>query len=393
MVKAADAAVEAGFDVRFVSVDFADWAARLDETLVARRRWRWHPVPLRRATHPMRSRFVSARHRAARALAGALTPERAPLTVCVSAYARTHRELVAAILAEPGDLIYGGTVGALAATVVSARRAGCAFALDLEDYHLAESEDADAALTHALAARVLPHAVRDARFVTTASGPMASQYTHACGIKPLVIHNVVPKPTRQAAIELSAGPLSLYWFSQTIAAGRGLEDVVTAVARAGIDAELHLRGSRGEAFVEQLRRDAQERGARIRIVVHGPGPADDMVALCRPHAIGLSLESTGVLNRDVCVSNKVLTYLAAGLAVVATRTQGHLAVAEHAPKALACYASGDVDALAHILRQWDEDRALLRSARCASLQAAERRFHWEHPLERDALVDALVGAA
>ena len=388
MVKAADAAVDAGFKVRLVSVDSVDWAAPLDAALVSQRRWEWTRVRLRRAEHPLRRRWVSARHRTARIIAATVHPQRAWLRLAIRAYARTHAELVRAIMAAPFDLVYGGTVGALAATAEAAHRAGRPFGLDLEDYHLDESEDADARLTHALADRVVRTSLRGARFLTTASVPMAQRYDRDCGVSPHVVHNVVPRPAAPTGADVPRGPLQFYWFSQTVGPGRGLEEMVAAVAAAGIEAALHLRGSRGEDFVRSLRRDAQDRGARLSITLHPPAAADDMVALCREHTVGLALEQGAVVNRDVCVTNKVLTYLAAGVAVIATATSGHEFVASHAPEALACYPAGDVAALATILRRWDTDRDALARARAASWHAAEERFFWEHPLERGMLMRA-----
>lgn len=392
MVKAADAAHDAGFAVRLVSVDFADWAASLDAGVVSRRNWEWSRVRLRGAEHPLRSRWVSARQRTARALAATMSPQRAWLQLAITAYARTHAELVNAILAAPFDLVYGGTVGALAATAEAARRANRPFGLDLEDYHLDESEEADAGLTHALAGRVVRTSLCGARFVTTASVPMAQRYERDCGVSPHVIHNVVPRPAAPLHREVPRGPLQLYWFSQTVGPGRGLEEIVAAVAAAGIEAALHLRGSRGEDFVQALRRDARDTGAHLSITLHPPAAADDMVALCREHMIGLALEQGAVVNRDVCVTNKVLTYLAAGMAVIATATSGHRFVADHAPAALACYPAGDIAALALMLRRWDSNREELARARAASWHAAETRFHWEHPRERGALLQAFEGA-
>jgi glycosyltransferase involved in cell wall biosynthesis len=392
MVKAADAAVEAGFAVRFVSVDVADWAARLDGDLVRVRRWRWDRVRLRKAEHPLRSRWVSARHRAARAVAARVSGERLATSLAVLAFARTHSELVRAILAEPFDFVYGGTVGALAATAEAARRANRPFAIDLEDYHPGESSDADADLTHRLAASVLRYALDRPAFVTTASVPMAREYEAVFAINARVIHNVMPRSLSPGSFDVDRGPLKLYWFSQTVAAGRGLEEIVDGIALAGIEAELHLRGANGDAFVEQLRLKAHAHGARLEIHLHPPALADHMVDLCRQYAVGLALEQPDALNRDLCVTNKVLTYLSAGLAVLATSTQGHRFVAQNAPSAMACYDCGDTLALASALKRWNDDRPRLAAARRASWQAAEARFHWEHPLERGALVRALEEA-
>lgn len=389
MVKVADAAADAGYDVTFVSVDYIDWAARFDDELVSRRTWKWKRVALRRTTHPLASRWVSARHRLARVGASIVGPSRTPLRLVAHAYARSHSELTAAILEEPFDFVYGGTVGALLATAEAARRARRPFALDFEDFHPAESEDADATLTHGLAARAVRAAAEGAAFHTAASTPIADAYAEQFGIRPLVVLNTVPRPTAPPGLTASAGPLKLYWFSQLIGPRRGLDDVVRAIAAASIPAELHLRGSARGSFLKELEAIARSERADVRISVHPPAAPDDMVRLCARFDVGLSLEQEGVLNRALCLPNKPLTYLAAGLAIIATDTPGQRSLSDITGDAVWWYRPGDIDGLARGLRRWHDDRAALARAREHSYAAALSRFHSEHPLERGVLVAAL----
>jgi glycosyltransferase involved in cell wall biosynthesis len=389
MVKAADAAVEAGFVVRFVSVDYLDWASRLDDDLVPRRAWTWTRVPLARASHPISSRWVSVRQKVARTTAVLATPAWTPLSAVTRAYARTHPELLAAILEEPFDFVYGGTVAALAATAEAAERAGRPFGLDFEDFHPAESEDDDADLTHALATRVIRHVIGRAVFTTAASAPMADAYRDEFGTRPIVLHNVVPRPTQMSPRPAANGALKLYWFSQVIGPKRGLEDVVRAVGAAAIPAEMHLRGVPRASYIESLRELAYQERARLEIVVHEPTAPDAMVERCAPFDIGLSPEQEGVRNRALCVPNKPLTYLAAGLATIATDTPGQRTLSHDAGEGIWFYRPGDIAGLAEGLERWHRDREALARAQRAAFRAAVQRFHWEHPLERGALIDAM----
>ena len=80
----------------------------------------------------------------------------------------------------------------------------------------------------------------------------------------------------------SAPGLRLYWFSQTIGAGRGLEEVVRAVGLAGIPAELHLRGRPANGYLETLRALTTTAAPKARIFVHEPSPPDEMARECSP---------------------------------------------------------------------------------------------------------------
>jgi hypothetical protein len=400
MLKAADALAGAGHRVRVVSTRHVDWAAAAD--LDARRsregRWDWVAIDYRRHRAPRTWLWTGARMRIARGLAARLGPARLPVAVAACALSRAHPELLRAALAVPADLFYGGSVGALAAAAAAGRRSGVPYALDLEDFHAAEAERGPgSALAHALVARVERAALPGAAWLTAGSGPIASAYRDAYGVAATAIHNTFPLPRAAPALARTAGRgLSLYWFSQTIGPGRGLEDAVCAMGLAGIPGELHLRGRAVVPYLDALRRLAAGAAPALRIVHHEPAPPDAMGDLCAPHDVGLSLEQPQVLNRDLCLTNKVFTYMLAGLPVVLTATRGHRALAGDLEEGALTYPAGDIGALARGLERWAGDDALLARARRASWEAARRRWHWEHAEERGALlagVAAVLGRA
>lgn len=392
MVKAADALAAADFDVRLVSVNYLPFAEDADRDLFARRSWRWTQVQVSRRTTPARSRLVSARHRLSRAVVQAVGAAHAPNLCVVRAYGRTHPELVSAILSEPFDFIYGGTSGALNAIAEAARRAARPYALDLEDLHTGESRDADAALTHALARAVLRQVLPAASFVTTASTPMADMYAQEFGIAPLVLLNVCDQPDACPPKPADGRTLELYWFSQTIGPARGLEDVVRAAGKARICASFHLRGRPLGDYVGQLRALAAAQASELEIVVHPQLPPDALVCESARHHIGLSTEIGDTMNSQVCVSNKLLTYFAAGLAAIATATVGQRSLAAEIETATRWYSPGDVGTLATLLAEWNRDRESLATASRASAAAFRRRLHWSHESESGALLAAVEDA-
>ena len=117
-----------------------------------------------------------------------------------------------------------------------------------------------------------------------------------------------------------------------------------------------------------------------------------MVDLCRDYDVGLATEPGSSLNNRAALSNKVLTYVLAGLAVVCTDTPGQRPLGQDLGEGALLYAPGDLDALARGLRSWTEDKALLVRAKKAAWEAAKLRWHWDHPLERGALLDAVARA-
>jgi glycosyltransferase involved in cell wall biosynthesis len=211
-------------------------------------------------------------------------------------------------------------------------------------------------------------------------------------VSPVTIHNVFALPAEAPAFDVTQAPLRLYWVGQTIGPGRGLEEAIDALGRAGIGAVLHVRGRVASDFAALLRARAAVAGVMLSLLP--PVPPDQVVASARGYDVGLAAETDLVENRHLCISNKVLTFPLAGLAVVAADTAGTAPVLRDlGAGALACGA-GDVDGLARGLSAWDRDRALLATAKRASWDAAVRRWHWQHPEERGrllSLVDDVLG--
>jgi hypothetical protein len=388
MVKAADTLHDAGYDVRVISTSQTPWAADADRRVHGRRAWRWQCIPYDRAGARSRWLRTGLRMRLARAMV------RVPFlsgraSFAPAAFSRTHAELVRAILQERQDFIYGGTSGALSAVTEASVRSGTPCAVDFEDFHCGEHRDAE---RDRLAAIVMHAAARRAAFVTAGSAAIARACEERFGVATITINNVFPLPAPPSG-DSGSGPLRLYWFSQTIGPGRGLEDLVVAAGLAAIPAELHLRGTPIERYGAELRELCRHTAPLLRLVHHPPADPDAMVDACQGFDVGLALEPGHTPNNALSLSNKALTYPLAGLAIALTETPGQRVLADHLGTNAIAYAPGNVNGLAAGLVRWHEDRSLLRRAREASWQAARARWRWDHALERDALLTAVRAVA
>jgi glycosyltransferase involved in cell wall biosynthesis len=396
MLKAADAFAGAGYRVRVLSARFMDWATAADLDVRRRREraWDWTVVDYRRSAAPAAYVRSGIRFRGAQALSRAWGPARAPLGLAARAYSRMHPELVRAALDEPAALLYGGTTGALAAVAEAGRRSGTPYALDLEDFHSAEQDDGPSArLAHALAERIERAILPGAVFLTAGSPAIAAAYADKYGVRPVVIHNTFPLPLRAPSLEPSLGEgVKLYWFGQTIGPRRGIEDVVRAMGVAEIPGELHLRGRPMPGYPGSLQRLCDEAAPRLKLLLHPTVPPDELLEASSGFDIGLALEPGFSLNNRLALSNKAFTYILAGLPVIFTDTPGQrLLAADLGAGALLC-RSGDIAGLAAGLTGWAGDRAQLARAKAAAWEAARRRWHWEHPDDRGALLEAAARA-
>jgi glycosyltransferase involved in cell wall biosynthesis len=169
---------------------------------------------------------------------------------------------------------------------------------------------------------------------------------------------------------------SIHWFSQTLGRGRGLEDLIRALPLLEHEAEIHLRGKPVSGFENWLLRRVPE-AWRDRIKVHELVSNAELLSRIAEHDIGFAGETPSIRSRDLTVTNKILYYLLAGLAVVASDTAGQREVAEHAPGGVFLYASGDAAALASHIDVLLGSADGLGKAKAAALDAAEQTFCWE----------------
>jgi len=325
MLKAADALHHAGYQVRVVSTRHVSWAWQTDLSLTKRRPWQWQVIDYDRASARRTQLSSGVRFRGAQAAARAAGPTRVPLPIAIRGYSRMHDELVSAIASEAADFVYGGTTGALAAVASGAERLGVRFGLDLEDFHSAEQAGDGSALAHALAERIESDILPKAAFITAGSPLIADAYSAKYNVRPAPIHNTFS--INFAAASNRRGPLRLYWFSQTLGPGRGLEDVIAAVGRCGITAELHLRARPIAAYQEGLARSQARLAPSLKIVFHDPESPDRMIELAQGYDLGVSTEDGAVLNHRLCLGNKIFTYLAAGTPVLLTATPAQAGLA------------------------------------------------------------------
>ena len=366
MLKAADALAADGFDVRVVATRHEPWATDADRDVASRRSWKAAVIDYRRDGGSAVYWRSGVRYRAARAAAQLIGPARVPMAV---------------------------VAGALAAIAEAGRRSGTRYAVDLEDFHSGETAGADAPLVDALAARVEHTVMKDAAFVTTSSAAIAAAYQTRDGVRPSVIDNTFPLPLRAPDVSrVDAARLRVYWFSQTIGPGRGLEDAVLALGRAGMGAHLALRGRAQTGYFEALSSLAAVHAPRLELVHLPPAPPDAMVDCARGYDVGLALEQMTPRNRQLCLPNKPFTYILAGMAVAMSDTPGQRALGADLGRGAAVVPPGDVDALAAAFVRWAGDPAELDCAKRTAWNAATRRWHWEQDLERGRLL-ALVHEA
>ncbi len=291
--------------------------------------------------------------------------------------------LVQAACTVRADLYIAHYVAALPAAAEAAKIHKGAYAFDAEDFHLGDLPDLpkhniEKRIIRAIEGRYLPGAA----FVTAASPLIAEAYAQIYGItKPTVILNVFPKdngpqnPSKRGSVQ--PGP-SLYWFSQTIGAGRGLETAVEAIALASSRPHLHLRGTFARGYEAALRAHASHYGVSERLHFHQPVPPDEVEIAGANFDVGYVGETGFSENNCLALANKLFSYLASGLPVIASNTPAHSAISADLAGALDIFPINDATALAGALDRLLCDPARLAEARRAAWTLGRSRWNWEY---------------
>lgn len=283
---------------------------------------------------------------------------------------------------QKADLYIAHNLAALPAAWQAAQRHHAKLGFDAEDFHSGELSDAHAdttikALAQTLEKRYLP----DCDYVTAASPGIARAYVQTCGIQePLVVLNVFPKadgPAGPDACGRAQPRPSLYWFSQTIGADRGLETVVEAIGRSQCHPVLYLRGSLADGYQAKLLALADDCGLIDQIIFLPSAAPDEMARLASLYDVGLATEVDTTVNRDICLTNKIFTYLLAGIPILASATKAQKEVAENLEGAIWCYPQGDSQSLAMLMDVLLLNANLLLNSRQLAYSYGQTQFNWD----------------
>ena len=375
VVKEAHALHEAGFTVTVVATRMLEGVEPRDQSIL-------REAPFRIERLDLRSRTGWRLRRLGQELAGAAHAASGRRLFSSRAFSVFTPALIAAASRIAADLYIAHYPPALPAARAAASRFGAGYAYDAEDFHLGEWPDGPAAEPNrshlrAIEAAALP----GCRYMTAASPEIARAYAQAYAVPaPHIVLNSFPlyeapdRPTAKGTAD--PGP-SLYWFSQVIGPDRGLECAIKAIARAASKPHLHLRGHVDAPYAGQLRSLAQREGVPERLHFLPSALPGELVRLAAGHDLGLCAEPGHTANNAFALSNKLFTYLMAGLPAILSDTPAQRAFAGSHPLATALFTAGDAVSLAASLDSLLQDPARLAQARACAFDLAQKTYNWD----------------
>lgn len=380
LVKEAESLVGAGYRVHVVAGRHYPPADSLDATLLAGAGWACTRVDYRTGAGAF---YRKALRKICRGLVTALDGLSGIKLAALAHHAESlHLASVASRI--PADLYVGHCLGGLPAAALAAKKRGARYGFDLEDFHETETTAALNDPAERTSARLLcSWLIPGCAHLTAASPLIAAACAQAYGVTPLTTLNAFPlseSPTTPfvPVPPSSKNPLRFYWFSQTIGEGRGLEAVIDSLALMKTPAELRLRGQASARYRAALEKRAGATGLRAPLVFLPSAPPSDMVRLSADAHIGLSVEAPTPPNRDICLTNKIFTYLLAGVPVALTPTRAQTALAAQLGEAaLVLDFANDPAGCARSLDAFAASPERQASARNHAWKLGRERFNWD----------------
>lgn len=292
-----------------------------------------------------------------------------------SALGSFHR-LYRAACRQPADLTIVHAELGLAVGCELLKR-GRRVSVDIEDWY---SRDLlPSARSHRplrLLERIERCALHNASFVTTTSQAMAEAlHTTYAGKKLCVITNSFPLQPALATSEPGKTP-TLFWYSQTIGPGRGLEAFLRALNQTNAPSRLCLLGEIGPDYKNHLLNllSGPHQASVEFLPLTSPSHLPQVIAR---HDIGFALEETEPANKNLTISNKILQYLNAGLTIVASKTAGHREVLQGTPDAGILVDTGNSVQFTKTLDDLLSNPDALRKRQQAARKLAEDKYCWE----------------
>jgi glycosyltransferase involved in cell wall biosynthesis len=372
LVKEADTLAAAGYTVTVLYMYWNAWGANFDLELLASKKWKAICVggdPEFKNTLYFFSRVI---HKFGQTI-NRKTKGRIMADIAV---ARASYFLIREAKKHIADLYIGHNLGALPAVIKAAKESNKPCGFDAEDFHRYETSDDDNNHDVILKTRIENKYIPQLNYFTTSSLQIAEAYSKIfTQLQPTVLLNVFPKSSVVNTLPNSHQPLKLLWFSQTIGANRGLQDIVGALQLLDNQHfELHLLGSKlhtDAAFINDLT------SSGINLRFHDPIHPDKLTEFAAQFDIGLALEPGFSINNNLALSNKLFTYMQAGLAIIASDTIAQKDFIVKNSTIGHIYPTGNAKAMASILSSYYENSALLTLAKNESLRLGHEQYNWE----------------
>ena len=372
VVKEAMALDKAGYKVTVIYAPLSPWADEFDKKLFAKTNGiQWVKVGMSQTKYPLRYSLLRARRKIYEL---GFKYFKKIGNRFENAFVIYATELKRMTVSRKAELYIAHNLGALPSAVRAAKKWDAFVGFDAEDYHRGETP-ADS-LSQWLTTKIEDKYIPSVDYFTAASPLIALAYTRLFpGKNVMPVNNVFSVEFLQSPSPNIPGALTLFWFSQFVDIDRGLENVVAALNQLkDCNITLHLMGNSTEEYKSKLLQFSENPEA---IYFIEPVSPDEIFKVASKYDIGLATEIPHTQNREICLTNKLFSYLLAGNCIVASDTAAQKIFFEENVGIGLLYKNGDVVDIARQIRMLYENPGMVNNCKLKSLELARTKFNWE----------------
>jgi hypothetical protein len=372
IVKEANALCAAGFSVTVLYCYWIQWAHEADANVLKNVEWDYRLI----GGTPCQSKATYFYTKVRTKVNSILNRHfGCKLLFAERSQARCYDELLKAAKSIAAHWYIGHNLGALAIAVKAAAHYGASVGFDFEDYHREENENMILHETKRIVYLEEKYVPR-LSYISTSSLLISKKVEdNFPGFKKPIITIINCFSLKQQPcfrVGEAGEPLKLFWFSQTIGKNRGLEVLIEA---------LHILNDKSIQLTLAGRCNADMYSyimgynSTIHCSFAGIIDPDFLPAEAAKHDVGLALELTSPENRNLCLTNKILTYLLAGNAVIFSDTSMQRLFNEEY-QAGEIFKQDDCSMLVDKIRVY-KDGNFLSSQRVHNYNLASTSLNWE----------------
>ena len=218
----------------------------------------------------------------------------------------------------------------------------------------------------------------------TAASPLIAQTLNVdYGLKTpsVCVNNAFSKAYQGAFRNTHESILRIFWFSQYVGFDRGLNDFFEALEYLqDVRIECGILGDTSRIDTSLLTDYFKSEHHSIKFYTNRS--ESELFALCQTYDVGLCLERSFPINKDICLANKIFTYAMCGNAMVLSNTQGHLKFMANYPDVGCVYEEGNPRQLASVLRSYWESSEHLQAHRKNAWTLADEKLNWDVEKEK-----------
>lgn len=299
------------------------------------------------------------------------------------------QELYAVAKKYKADIYIGHNLGSLPAIINASHLHQAKAIFDFEDFH--RGEDLKDSLHWKKTTIIEDKYIQNLNCATAASPLITRAYSKLYPFLYIkTINNCFSVEYAQYSVKKKEkNNLTLFWFSQFIGKKRGLELVIEAIGLTGnSNIILTLLGNCSLEMYDYFTSIAKVNGLVEEQLRFIPVVCEQQISkIASGYDLGLACEVPHILNRELCLTNKIFMYLLAGNAILYSNTKAQSLFYEQYSDTGTLYQYDDAKQLANILERYFNNPSFLLRQRAHSLNLGKQKFNWE--IEKIQLTDLI----